>query len=118
MALLKIDENLLAEVTSLLVDAGHDAVSVHDQNMVGSTDSHIADVCQTEKRAIVTLDLDFADIRSYPPEDYFGLVVLRLDHQDKVHVLETFTSLLPKLNDEPLVGKLWIVNERTIRIRG
>ena len=74
MASFKVDENLPVEATVLLQDAGHEALSVHDQGMVGSTDENIAVVCQAEKRAVVTLDLDFADIRAYPPEDYFGLI--------------------------------------------
>jgi hypothetical protein len=33
----------------------------------------------------VTLDLDFANIRAYPPGKHAGIVVLRLKHQDKIH---------------------------------
>jgi len=118
MGSFKVDENLPLEASVLLREAGHDALSVHDQEMTGSTDDTLADVCQAEKRAIVTLDLDFADIRAYPPENYFGLIVLRLDRQDKPHVLEVLAHLTPKLLSEELVGKLWIVSEHTIRIRG
>lgn len=118
MAAFKVDENLPAEATTLLQEAGYDAMSVHDQDMVGSTDDKIADVCQAENRGIVTFDLDFADIRAYPPEDYDGLIVLRLDHQDKPHVLEVFARVVEKLQEEEIAGKLWIVNERNIRICG
>lgn len=38
MVRLKVDENLATEVTTLLNDAGHDAMSIHDQNMVGTTE--------------------------------------------------------------------------------
>ena len=116
MAKLKVDENLAAEVTTLFKDAGHDAMSIHDQNMVGCTDDHIASVCQMEERAIVTLDLDFSDIRSYPPEDHYGIIMRPAKH-DQASILEVLTKLIPKLDDEPLEGKLWIVNRRTIRIR-
>lgn len=118
MVSFKVDENLPAEATTLLQEAGYDALSVHDQDMVGSTDDKIADICQSEDRAIVALDLDFADIRVYRPEDYQGLIVLRLDRQDKPHVLEVFERVVERLQEEELAGKLWIVNERNIRIRG
>jgi len=52
----------------------------------------------------VTLDLDFADIRTYPPEDYPGLIVLRLGWQDKPHVLDVFRKLLKAIGREPLEG--------------
>jgi hypothetical protein len=44
--------------------------------------------------AILTRDLDFADIRRYPPEGYHGIVVLRLPDaavaQDIVSVVKRF----------------------------
>ena len=73
----KIDENLPVDAAESLRDAGHDALTIDDQQMVGDSDPKIAAVCQSEQRAIVTLDLDFSDIRAYPPGEYHGLVVLR-----------------------------------------
>lgn len=63
MVSFKVDENLPIEVTRLLQGEGFDALSVHDQELVGSSDDKMADMCQSEGRAIVTLDLDFARIR-------------------------------------------------------
>ena len=114
----KIDENLPIEMAELLSQAGYDAITVYDQNMAGESDSNIATVCQAEKRAIVTLDLDFADIRAYPPKDFFGLVVMRLKQQDKPHVLGIAQRLIKALPSEELEGHLWIIDERRIRIRG
>jgi predicted nuclease of predicted toxin-antitoxin system len=74
----KIDENLPVEVAELLGNAGHDAVTVMEQQMGGSEDVEIAVACQEESRILVTLDLDFADIRAYPPSEFPGFVVLRL----------------------------------------
>ena len=69
----KIDENLPVEVLDLLNAAGHDALTVLDQNLIGEIDRTIMDVCKQEERALITLDLDFADMRSYPPEGVFWL---------------------------------------------
>ncbi|MBN1852524.1 MAG: DUF5615 family PIN-like protein [Pirellulales bacterium] len=118
MALFKLDENLPVEATELFQAAGHDALSVLDQALGGHPDDILAAICQQEQRAIVTFDLDFSNIRTYPPEEYFGIVVLRLEHQEKSHVLEILGQLILKLYDEPLAGKLWIVGETSVRIRG
>jgi len=72
----KTDENIHPEVTTLLQEEGHDTVTVWDQRMQGRPDSELAEACRREGRALVTADLGFADIRSYPPEQYHGLVVL------------------------------------------
>jgi hypothetical protein len=67
---------------------------------------------------MVTLDTHFANIRAYPPENYSGLIVLRLARQDKPHVLEVIRRLLTLFSSETLVGKLWIVDEKRVRVRG
>ena len=36
--------------------------------MAGAVDPDVAQACQKEARALVTLDLDFSDIRAYPPK--------------------------------------------------
>jgi len=113
----KVDENMPAEVAAMLASAGHDASSVPHQQLSGKPDPDIATVCQQEGRAIVTLDLDFGDIRTYPPADYAGIIVLRLHQQDKLRILALIQRLLPLLEQEPLAGKLWIVDEFTLRMR-
>lgn len=118
MSKFKVDENLPIEVAELLASAGHDAVTVGDQRMVGQPDTNVAVVCQREGRAVVTLDLDFADIRAYPPGDYASIIVFRLARLDKPRVLSVAQRLLSVFEQEPLAGKLWIVEETSVRVRG
>jgi predicted nuclease of predicted toxin-antitoxin system len=77
----KTDENVPLEAVDLLRAAGHDAFSVFDQSLAGQPDDRIASVCQQEDRVLITLDTDFADIRTYPPAHYPGIIVLRLASQ-------------------------------------
>lgn len=114
----KVDENLPVEVVVLLENSGHNAVTVLGQNLEGEPDARIAEVCQEEKRTLVTLDTDFCDIRTYSPDEYFGLIVLRLKRQDKPHVLSVMGRLINILLKEPLERRLWIVEEGRVRISG
>ena len=84
----KFDENLPVELAEELRAAGSAAATVEDQRLVGAGDRHLSEVCKSEGRILVTLDLDFADIRTYPPEEHPGLIVLRLARQDKPHGLD------------------------------
>ncbi|MDS4019458.1 MAG: DUF5615 family PIN-like protein [Candidatus Competibacter sp.] len=114
----KIDENLPVEVAKLLRRHQHDAATVIEQRLAGQPDAHIAGICQTEQRALITLDLDFADIRRYPPADHAGIIVLRPATQSIPAVLSLIQRLVPLLNREPITGALWIVDESRVRIRG
>lgn len=114
----KIDENLPVEVAEVFQQAGYEATTVHDQNLAGEIDHTLALVCQSEQRALITLDTDFADIRTYPPAQYVGIVVLRLKQQDKGSVLKVITRMIKALATEELGGYLWIVDEKRIRVRG
>ncbi len=113
----KLDENLPVELADVFRAAGHDAMTTLDQNLKGARDSDLAAVCRREGRAIVTLDTDFADIRTYPPDAYPGLVVFRPSSQSRDRILMLGARLLEMLSDATLAGQLWIVEDSRIRVR-
>jgi predicted nuclease of predicted toxin-antitoxin system len=63
----KIDENLPSEFVDLLAAAGHLSDTVVQENLAGADDAVVIAVCREENRILITLDLDFSDIRRYPP---------------------------------------------------
>ena len=116
--LFKIDENLPVEVADLLRQHGHDAVTVGDQQLAGHPDVDVAQVCRSEQRAIITLYLDFADVRVYVPTDYAGIIVLRPNVQAISTILRLINQVIVEFASKPLVGHLWIVDDNRVRIRG
>ena len=84
---LRIDENLPSECADILRGGGFDADTVADERLTGAEDFAIADRCQSEGRVLITLDLDFANIRAYPPAECAGIIILRSKKQDKHAVL-------------------------------
>ena len=114
----KIDENLPIEIAQILTAASHDATTVFAQGLQGKDDPDITTICVTEERILVTSDLDFSDIRSYPPGDHPGFIVLRLGSQDKRNIIRTIRGIIPLMGEEPLKRHLWIVEEGRVRIRG
>jgi Domain of unknown function (DUF5615) len=113
----KIDEHLPVEIKELLAQHHHDAVTVSDEGMTGAIDPDVAQVCQKEARALITLDHDFSDIRTYPPEDYDGIIVFRPAIQSIATLVRLTTRLLTLFEREPLVGHLWIVEDHQVRMR-
>ena len=114
----KVDENLPVDVADLLRQQHDDAMTILEQRMAGQPDEVVAQVCRQECRVLITLDLDFADIRRYPPENNAGIIVLRPANQGISAVLRLMRRALPLLGKEPLRGALWIVDEQRVRIRG
>ena len=113
----KLDENLPLQLQRLLAESGHDAVSVLDQGMGGAADSDLASACLFERRVLLTQDIDFADIRMYPPGEYPGIVVFRLASQSRDDLLEIGTMLIGTLVRSSPKRQLWIVESSRIRIR-
>jgi len=117
---LKLDENLGGTAFRYLVDAGCDVSTVPLQNLCGTSDRNLVDVCASEARCLVTLDLDFSNPLQFPPEKYAGIVVLRLPKQpsgeDIIDCLKTLIAAVPVGTD--LTGSLRIVSKGRVREYG
>jgi hypothetical protein len=63
----KLDENMPADLGELLRDSGHDVEDVLGEYLGGRPDRPVLAAASSESRILITFDLDFADIRQYPP---------------------------------------------------
>ena len=113
----KLDENLPVQLQALFTTSGHDADTVVDEGLGGAPDAEIASACLAEERVLITLDLDFADIRTYPPKAYAGIIVFRLPGTVRDAVLEVGAVLIERVRESSPEGQLWIVEDSRIRIR-
>ena len=113
----KVDENLPVEAAEILRKYGLAADTVGDEYLSGSDDEVIASRSRSEDRILVTLDLDFANIRAYPPGTHGGVVVFRLKRQDKATVLAYVRRLAAVLPHRSPVGELWIIRLSTSTCR-
>ena len=113
----KLDENLPAAAAVRFEEAGFDTATVVSQAMGGANDRQLADVCTDENRVLVTLDMDFADIRAFPPGSSPGIVVLRSPRQDLTSVLGLVDDLIAAMKARTIEGSLWIVEPGRVRVR-
>jgi predicted nuclease of predicted toxin-antitoxin system len=114
-----IDANLPRAAIGTLTARGHQVDFARDIGLAAAPDAQIAERASETGGALLTRDLDFADVRRYPPEQYGGIVVLRVpDHftaAEIVAVLERFLAE-PRFV-ENLPGRLAIVDENRVRFR-
>ena len=113
----KLDENLPVQFKRLFTESGHEADTVLDENLGGATDAEIAAACLAEHRVLLTQDLDFADIRAYPPSEYPGIVVFRLSSQGRGQLFQVGAAIVETLARSSPAGQLWVVEDARVRIR-
>ncbi len=114
-----LDANQPRSAVSALRNLGHQVEFARDIGMANAPDEAIAARARETQAALVTRDTDFADIRRYPPEQYAGIVVLRLPDDaiasDITSVLERFVG--NERFREQLSGRLAIVESNRVRFR-
>lgn len=113
----KLDENIPELVRVSLTARGLDTHGVHDEGLAGAADARLLQACIAEDRILITLDLDFADIRAYPPGSHPGIWVLRPPAQTFSAIEGLALAGLRLAAVERVRGQLWIIDDRRVRIR-
>jgi len=114
---IKLDENMPIAFATLLRSDGHDTATVSEENLSGAEDNSILKRATEEGRILMTLDIDFADIRSFPIGSHAGVIVFRLNDQRWAALKEPAERLLASGLLPRLQRGLAIVDEKRIRIR-
>ena len=114
-----IDADLPRSAKTLLEKFGHEAIDVRDISLRSAKDAVIARYAQDHQACLLTGDFGFADIRNYPPETYYGIVVLGLPRDATaafiLHLIEEILGQSEVLARLP--RKLAIVEAGRIRLR-
>jgi predicted nuclease of predicted toxin-antitoxin system len=113
----KLDENLPRRVEPALRGLGHNVETALSENLAGAIDPRLLAACIAEDRVLVTLDLDFANIREYPPGTQRGIWVLRPSQLTFDAVLQLALSGVKLAAIERTSGQLWVIDEQRVRIR-
>jgi len=114
-----VDADLPRPTVDLLRRLGHHAVDVRDIGLGAAEDGRIAEHARTNGLCLVTGDFDFADIRSYPPHEYAGIVVLALPKNANRDAILGLVEKFLKQSEvlERLTGRLAIVAPGSVRLR-
>ena len=87
-----------------------------EEGLAGAADNVLLTAAKREGRTLVTLDLDFANVRQYDPTDTAGIIVLRLHDQTLPMIRRAVVRLADLLSREAAAGRLWILDESRLRI--
>jgi predicted nuclease of predicted toxin-antitoxin system len=90
---IKLDKNLTTRVTPVLKKLGHDLRTTSEEGLTGKPDAEIWDAAQSEKRFLVTQDMDFSGARKFEPGTHQGILLLRLHSPNQVAITSRVTEL-------------------------
>jgi predicted nuclease of predicted toxin-antitoxin system len=113
----KLDENLGRSHVELLHQAGYVVDRVTDQGLTGAQDPVVWQHVVTAGRFFLTLDLDFADVRRFPPGSHPGLLLLRPRTNSRDAVTEILTRVLQEHPLDSLRGCFVVADVSHTRIR-
>ncbi len=113
----KLDENMPGALIDVLCSAGHDVTTAHEENLSGVEDPIVLRTAAQEARLLMTFDVGFGDIRSYPLGSHAGIVVFRLKDQRWAVLKEPALRLISSGIIGRLQGGLAVVDENRIRIK-
>lgn len=113
----KLDENFGTRTQRIFENAGHNVHTVYQETLQGSSDQRLYEICCQEQRCLITLDLDFADVVRFPPQQAGGIVVIRVPRNPSVSLLESLVKqFLQTAEQMSVTQKLWIVEVGRIRV--
>ena len=113
-----LDENLSPLRAEKMRALGYDAVSVVELSLSGADDPVVRAAAIESGRILITLDGDFANVIRNPPAGTPGIVRFRLHPPTEDAIASAILFMLARVAGMDLDGKLVVVDERKIRIRG
>ncbi|NOS99793.1 MAG: DUF5615 family PIN-like protein [Phycisphaerales bacterium] len=113
----KLDENLSRHLKTLLAALGHDAITVEDEGLLSQPDHVVAAAAASERRVLLTLDLEFADLRKYAPGRHPGIVLFRPRSFGPMSVNSMVERFVRETDLASLTGCVAVAEPGRLRVR-
>ena len=107
-------------ITKALRDANHTVLILKEHIPQGSEDAVVIAKAQELNAILVSLNGDFGDITTYPPNQYKGIIALQVRNRPEVipsliQRLMSYLAVHPEMSSYE--GQLFLVESHRIRIR-
>lgn len=111
------DMGVARRVVQWLGEEGHDAVHLRDEGLQRLSNGTIFEKACSERRILLTFDLDFGEIVALSGGRAASVIVFRLHNTSTPHVIERLEKVLKDSRDAVEQGAVVIVEESRHRIR-
>ncbi|HME01340.1 MAG TPA: DUF5615 family PIN-like protein [Terriglobia bacterium] len=114
---LKLDENLSRHLSQALRDLRHDVTTAAEEGLLSQPDTAVAAAAKDEGRILLTLDVEFGDLRKYPPGTHPGVILFRPRSFGPATVNRFVEGFVRSSDLRLLVGCVVIVDPTRVRVR-
>jgi predicted nuclease of predicted toxin-antitoxin system len=114
---LKLDENLSRHLKQTLSALNHDVATVADEQLLSQPDTRIGAAAKAEQRILLTLDLEFGDLRKFPPGSHPGIILFRPQNFGPLAVNRFVEKFVRDTELQLLSGCVVVVEPARVRIR-
>jgi predicted nuclease of predicted toxin-antitoxin system len=114
---IKLDENISRHLKPHLQQAGHDVFTAADEGLRGESDVAVGAAAKAEGMMLFTLDLEFADLRKFPPGTHPGIILFRPESMGPLTTNRFIVNFVKETDITALSGCTVIVDLTRVRIR-
>ena len=101
----------------VLQNHGLDVATAGDEGLLARPDSDVAAAAFREDRMIFTLDLEFGDLRKYPPGTHPGVILFRPASLGPLAVNQFVEDFVRNTDIVALAGCVAVVEPNRVRVR-
>lgn len=95
-----IDECVSPRVGEALTDAGHDAVHLRDEGLLGASDEDVMASASASSRVLVSADTDFGELLATSAATLPSLILLRQSDRTASHQAQTILANLQQVEPD------------------
>jgi predicted nuclease of predicted toxin-antitoxin system len=114
---IKLDENISRHLKPHLQQAGHDVFTAADEGLLGKSDVEVGAAAKSEGMILFTLDLEFADLRKFPPGTHPGIILFRPQSMGPLATNRFIVNFVKEIDMTAFSGCTVIVDPTRVRIR-
>ena len=107
-----VDENFPRKIINKLIREGCD-VFIPPPTI---DDLEIGKIAKRQNRIILTLDKDFANTMIFPSREYPGIIRIRIHPPTPDNIMKPLEELLNKYTQRDFSRRLFVVEEKGVRI--
>ena len=114
---LKLDENLSRHLKQSLRALNNDVTTAADEGLLSQPDTTVAGAANREERMLLTLDLEFGDLRKYPPGHHPGIILFRPRSFGPLAVNQFVEDFVRSTELHLFAGCVAVVEPSRVRVR-